>query len=177
MEVHQVACCPKKKAFKHLSKKKWQDTYEDTGFCSSVKQTWDGTLDGIVEPCLKPKTTMNSEVVNGYVVLSQFLSKSGTQWSTDGLYFDSAEPDGQQRFTGQIHVDYMFKCMHLSMTDLQSKCTCHCDKLSQNMRACQSHGKSCQSFPFWDGMLVGWWVFFVWRIPATWTKSSNWRIT
>jgi hypothetical protein len=33
------------------------------------------------------------QVVNDYVFLSQFLSESGAQWLTGGLYFDLAESD------------------------------------------------------------------------------------
>jgi hypothetical protein len=38
--------------------------------------------DGIAEPGLKLETIqMNTEVVNGYVVLSQFLKTTGAKWA------------------------------------------------------------------------------------------------
>jgi hypothetical protein len=54
LEIHWVACHVKKKAGKSSIKKKRQDKYEDTGFCSSINQTRQGTSDGIAGPRLKP---------------------------------------------------------------------------------------------------------------------------
>ncbi len=125
MEVHRVACRPKKNVGKKSCEKKRQDTYEDTGFCSTVCQTRDGISDGVAEPRLKPNTTVTSEVVNGYVVLSEFLSASGAQWTDGILYSDS---DRQGRFASRIHKKNVFECMRLSVTDVKSKCACHRDE-------------------------------------------------
>jgi hypothetical protein len=129
MEVHRVACRPKKKATKNAAEKKRQDTYEDTGFCSSVNQTRDGTLDGVAEPRLKPQTTVTAEAVNAYVVLSDFLIASGAEWS-DGCLFD--DPDRHERFASKIHPKNVFECMRLSVTDVKSKCACHRDLHNSN---------------------------------------------
>jgi hypothetical protein len=121
-----VACRPKKKLGKSSIEKKRQDKYEDTGFCSSINQTRQGTTDGIAGPRLKLETTQNSEVINGCVVPSKFLSsKVGPKRN---LYFDPMHPNQHQRFAARIHVDNVFECMRLSVTDLQSKCACHCDE-------------------------------------------------
>jgi hypothetical protein len=128
MEVHRLACRPKQTIAKKSVGRKRQDTFEDTGFCSSVNQTREGTLDGVAEPRMKPGTTTNSEVTNAYVVLSKFLAKTGARWSSDPLYYDPLEPQRQKRFAGRIHVDNVFECMRMSVTDLQSKCACHRDE-------------------------------------------------
>ena len=114
MEVHHVASHPKKKAGKSSTiKKKRQDSYEDTGFCSSINQTQDGTSNGVAGPRLKPEMTLNSEVVNGYVVLSEFLSTASAKWSgfNRRLYFDPSELDQQKQFASRIHEDNVFECM------------------------------------------------------------------
>jgi hypothetical protein len=59
MEVHHLACQPKKKAPKSTIKKKRQDTYKDTRFCSSVNTIHNGMSNGIAEPGLKPETIQN----------------------------------------------------------------------------------------------------------------------
>jgi hypothetical protein len=130
MEVHCVATHLKKKASKISIKKKQQDSYEDTGFCSSMNQTREGASDGIARPRLKPETTLNLEVINGYIVLSEFLSTAGAKWSGSNrrLYFDPLEPDQQKRFTSRIHEDNVFECMQPSVTDIHTKCACHQDE-------------------------------------------------
>ncbi len=130
MEVHRVATRQKKTlTTKSSIEKKRQANFEDTGFCSSVCVTREGTLDGIAEPRIEPVTTQIAEVVKGYVVLSKFLSKTRFKWSTGRqLYKDPEVPDRQQRFAGRIHRDNVLECMRLSVTDLQSKCACHRDE-------------------------------------------------
>jgi hypothetical protein len=126
-EVHRLASLSKKKAAKTTVEKKRQATYEDTGFCSSVNTTRTGTSDGIAEPRMKPETIQNNEVVNGYVVLSKFLLKTGAKWCNGKLYIDPELPDRHRRFAARIHEENVFECMRLSVTDLKSKCACHCD--------------------------------------------------
>jgi hypothetical protein len=118
MEVHRLACRPKNTDTKKAWERKRQDTYEDTGFCSLVNQTWDGTLDGVAKPRMKSEMTTNLEVTNGNVMLSKFLAKTGARWSPDRLYYDSLEPQQQQRFARRIHVDNVFESMRVSVTDL-----------------------------------------------------------
>jgi hypothetical protein len=69
-----------RKVTKGMIEKKHQATYKDTGLCSYVNQTCDGTSDRIAEPRLKPETILNFKVMNGYAVLSQFLSITGAKW-------------------------------------------------------------------------------------------------
>jgi hypothetical protein len=76
MEVHHVASCPKKNAGRKSIEKKQQDSYEDPGSCSSINQTQEGASDGIAGPRLKLEMTLNLEVVNGYIVLSEFFPPS-----------------------------------------------------------------------------------------------------
>jgi hypothetical protein len=127
MEVHRLATRPKRKSAKGPIEKKRQDSYEDTGFCSSINQTREGASDGISGPRLKPETTLHSEIVNGYRVLSKFISTAGAKWtgSNQRLYFDL---DRQRRFASRIHEDNVFECMRLSVTDIHSKCACHRDE-------------------------------------------------
>jgi hypothetical protein len=126
LEVHRIACPPRKQKNvpKRSIEKKRQANYLDTGFCSSVCLTRNGTVDGIVEPRMKLGTDL-PEVVNGYVVLSKFLSETPVKWSGKRLYFDSEVPDRKQRFAARIHPDNLLECMRLSATDLKAKCACH----------------------------------------------------
>jgi hypothetical protein len=66
-------------------------------------------------------------VVDGYVTLSKLLSSNVPKWARR-LYFDPLLPDCQERFASRIHLDNVFECIRLSITDLQSKCACHRDK-------------------------------------------------
>jgi hypothetical protein len=113
MEVHHVASCSKKKS---TIKKKCQATYKDTGFSTSVNQTHNGTTDRVAKPQMKQEAILNLEVVNGYVVLSQFLSTTCMKWagSKKSLYFDSDGPERHERFASRIHEDNVFECICVS---------------------------------------------------------------
>jgi hypothetical protein len=52
--------------------KKRQDNFEDTGFCSSINQTRTGTMDGVA-PQIKPETTEEPVVLDGYITFQSFL--------------------------------------------------------------------------------------------------------
>jgi hypothetical protein len=81
MEVHRIACRPKKKQGKGQLEKKRQARFEDTGYCSLINQTRDGTTNGIAEPRMKAELTHDPVVVNGYVVLSKLIRSADTKWS------------------------------------------------------------------------------------------------
>jgi hypothetical protein len=81
MQNHRIACLPKKKQGKGHIEKKRQARFKDTGFCSSINQSQDSNNNGIAEPRLKPELTYDSEVLNGYVVLSKFIATAVTEWT------------------------------------------------------------------------------------------------
>jgi hypothetical protein len=81
MEIHHITCLNKKKQGKGHMEKKWQARLQDTGFWYSIKQSCDSTTNGVAEPCLKPELTHYPEVVNGDVVLSNFIATAATKWS------------------------------------------------------------------------------------------------
>jgi hypothetical protein len=68
-------------------------------------------------------------VVNGYAVLSKFVSNTVAKWSGNQrrLYIDPAQPDRQEKFAAKIHSTNVLECMRLSVTDITSKCGCHRD--------------------------------------------------
>jgi hypothetical protein len=107
---------------------------------------------------MKPYTLLNSEVVNGYVVLSKLLSTTDSNWWEDGnrsLYFDSNGPKQPKCFASWIHEGNVFECMRLSMANLNLKCECHRDQHNSNNPTfntvvgmsvvCKVHGKDVPS--------------------------------
>jgi hypothetical protein len=92
-----------------------------------IYHSHDGTTNGIAEPCLKPELTHDPEVVNGYIVLSNFIATAATKWSgyNQRLFSDR---NRQEAFASKIHNDNVFECMRLSVTDLNSHCSSHQDE-------------------------------------------------
>jgi hypothetical protein len=76
---------------------------------------------------LKAETVLDSEVVNGYVVLLKFIMTVAPRWAGFNNKFYS-DINGKEEFALRIHKDNVFKCMRLSVTDVISKCACHGDK-------------------------------------------------
>jgi hypothetical protein len=73
--------CPKKKAEKAAGiGKKQQDNFLDSGYCCGVSLTRDGTS-GVAEPRMKPGTMQNATVLNGYVLLSNFIVMTPVKWT------------------------------------------------------------------------------------------------
>jgi hypothetical protein len=131
MEIHRASCLPKKKSVKSsLIGKERQDNFGDTGFCSAVSLSREGTSDGIAEPRLKPETRQNSAVLKGYTVLTDFVNSTPVKWMADHqrLYYDADHPDRQERFASRIQEDNVFENMRHTSTNLQSMCGCHQDR-------------------------------------------------
>jgi hypothetical protein len=134
LEIHRIASLPPKKptgkGAKRALETRRATIFHDTGFCSGVCVTRDGTIDGIAGPRLKPETFEEPEIVKGFVVLSDFVSSVVTKWSGKQrhLFFDPEEPDRHAKFAARIHPDNVLECMRLSVTHTSSKCACHQDE-------------------------------------------------
>ncbi len=141
MATHLSSCNSKTKAGKTSAiGKKRQNNFVDTGYCSAVSLSRHGTFDGVSEPRMKPGTMENSAVVNGYVVLSDFIEQTPVKWTAENkrLFHDADNLDRHERFAAKIHKRNILESQRISSTHLNSICGCHDDHHNSSHKSCRA---------------------------------------
>jgi hypothetical protein len=139
--IHHSTCAPKNAKKTSVIGKKQQDNFVDSGFCSAVSLSRDGTSNGVAKPRMKPGTMQDPAVLNGYVFLSDFISKTSVKWTAPNecLFRDDNNPDHHNKgFAAKIHPDNILECMRNTLTHLDSKCGSHHDWHNSCNKSCRA---------------------------------------
>jgi hypothetical protein len=124
MATHLSSCNSTKKAGKTpATGKKHQDYFVDTGYCSAMSLSGDGTCDGVSEPCMKRGMMEDYAVVNGYVVLTNFIEQTPVKWMAENkrLFHDAGNFNQHERFNAKIHKGNIRESQQISGTHLESQ--------------------------------------------------------
>jgi hypothetical protein len=141
MATHLSSCNSKKKAGKTSAMgKKRQDNFVDTGYCSALSLSCDGTCDGVSEPRMKPGTMENLAVENGYVVLTNFMEQTPVKWRAENewLFHHATNLNRHERFAAKIHEGNILESQQISGAHLNSKCGCHNDCHNSSHKSCRA---------------------------------------
>ena len=146
--IYRSTCIPPKKSItaSRIAKPR-QANFWDTGYCSSVSQSRDGTSDGVSEPRLKPGTKDKASV-EAFVCLSDFCIRNPVKWTAknEALFEDIRNPDRRDRFAAKIHPDNILESKRNTSTHLESRnydllesiCICHEDLHNPDTENCMA---------------------------------------
>jgi hypothetical protein len=113
MDIHCSSCCPKKKAEKASAiGKEHQDIFLISGYCCGMSLTRDGTS-GVAEPQMKPGIMQKAAVLNGYVMLTNFILKTPVKWTDrNGRLFtmSTIQTDKKDLLQKSIRIMYSSVC-------------------------------------------------------------------